>query len=107
MARTAAGVVRADWVFRLPAGVIQPLTGCSKTEPRVMAADAVQGLALSARAPVGHLQRRIRDLSRRPAGGPVLPAAFGLRRIWFDMPWPAFTALVAIFRLMVSKPDFT
>ena len=53
------------------------------------------------------LQRRIRDLCRaEPPDATIPPAAIRLYRIWFALGWPAFTALVAIFWLMVSKPDF-
>jgi uncharacterized membrane protein len=114
VARTAAGVVMADWIFTTPAGVIQPLsglwlihlTGFSLTAPWLVVAYALYGLAFLCWAPVVHLQLRIRDLCRaaRP-DGPVPPAAIRLYRIWFALGWPAFSALVAIFWLMVSKPD--
>ena len=113
-ARVAAGDVVADWVFTTPAGLIQPLTGLwlihqagySLTEPRLLAVHALYALAFVCWAPVVHLQLRIRDLCRA-ATGPALPAqAVRLYRIWFALGWPAFAALVVIFWLMVSRPDF-
>lgn len=114
VAQTAAGVVMADWLFTTPAGVIQPLTGLwlihltgfSPTAPWLLAAYALYLIAFAAWAPVVHLQLRIRDLCRAaPADGPVPAPARRLYRIWVALGFPAFAALVAIFWLMVSKPD--
>ena len=114
VARTAGGVVMADWIFTTPAGLIQPLTGLwliqlsgyRMTEPWLLASYALYVLAFLAWAPVVHLQRRIRDLCRAaPPDGPVPAEAFRLYRIWFALGWPAFAALVTIFWLMVSRPD--
>ena len=114
VASVAAGVVWADWIFTTPAGLIQPLTGLwlihtagyGLTEPWLLAAYALYMLAFLCWAPVVHLQIRIRDLCRA-APGPIPEEATRLFRIWFALGWPAFAALVAIFWLMVSKPDFT
>jgi uncharacterized membrane protein len=114
VAQTAAGVVMADWLFTTPAGLVQPLTGLwlvhltgySLTAPRLLAAYALYLVAFAAWAPVVHLQRRIRDLCRAaPADGPVPETARHLYGIWVALGCPAFAALVAIFWLMVSKPD--
>ena len=115
VARTAAGVVLADWIFTAPAGLIQPATGLwlihaagySLTEPWLLAAYALYAIAFLCWAPVVHLQRRIRDLCRAaPPDGQVPASARALYRLWFALGWPAFAALVAIFWLMVSRPDF-
>ena len=115
VARTAAGVVMADWIFTAPAGLIQPATGLwlihaagySLTEPWLLAAYALYAIAFLCWAPVVHLQRRIRDLClAAPPDGPVPASARALYRLWFALGWPAFAALVAIFWLMVSRPDF-
>ena len=114
-ARTVAGVVMADWIFTTPAGLVQPLTGAwlihlagySATEPWLLAAYGLYGLAFLCWAPVVHLQRRIRNLCRAaPPDGPIPAPARALYRVWYALGWPTFTALVAIFWLMVSKPVF-
>lgn len=111
----ASGVVRADWVFTTPAGLLQPATGLllvhlagfSLTEPWLVATYALYALAFCCWVPVVFLQYRIRDLAAVAAGaGLPLPAAIKpLYRLWFALGWPAFTALVAVFWLMVTKPD--
>lgn len=115
VADVASGVVLADWLFTTPAGVIQPLTGLwliheigySLTEPWLLLAYALYSLAFLCWAPVVHLQLRIRDLCRAAAGPEIPPAAIRLYRIWVALGIPAFTALVGIFWLMVSKPGFS
>jgi uncharacterized membrane protein len=115
VADVAAGVVRADWIFTTPAGVLQPLTGFwlariagyPLTEPWLLATYALYLLALLCWLPVLHLQIRIRNLCRA-ATSPAIPlAALRLYRLWFALGWPAFTALVAVFWLMVTKPVFS
>lgn len=113
VARTAAGVVTADWLFTMPAGILQPLsglwliheTGFAWDESWLVVSYALYVLAFLCWAPVVFLQIRIRDLCRAaPPDGPVPPQARRLYRMWFALGWPAFTALVAVFWLMVSKP---
>jgi len=115
VASVASAVVLADWVFTTPAGLIQPatglwlihLTGHPWNAPWLMATYALYVLAFLCWVPVVWLQYRIRDLARaaHAAGAPLPDAAIRLWRIWFALGWPAFTALVAVFWLMVSKPD--
>ncbi len=112
----ASGVVVADWLFTTPAGLIQPVTGLwlihlaghSLTAPWLLASYALYVFAFCCWVPVVMLQLRIRDLAAAAlANGTDLPAA-ALRayRVWFALGWPAFVALVAVFWLMVHKPDF-
>ncbi|MCU9847210.1 DUF2269 domain-containing protein [Defluviimonas sp. WL0024] len=111
----ATGVVVADWIFTTPAGFIQPITGAilvhfsgfSFFEPWLVATYGLYLLALACWLPVVALQIRIRDLARAAAsGGEALPdEARRLYRIWFALGWPAFGALVAVFWLMVARPD--
>lgn len=107
---TASAVVLADWLFTTPAGIVQPLTGLwlihlrgwSLTEPWLIAAYALYGLAFLCWVPVVGLQLHIRDATRT---ADTLPdSALRAYRLWFALGWPAFAALIAIFWLMVAKP---
>lgn len=112
----AGAVVLADWLFTTPAGLIQPLsglwliheTGRSLTEPWLLLVYGLYVLAFLCWAPVVVLQQRIRDLAQEAAqAGRALPTkALRLYRIWFALGWPAFGALVWVFWLMVTKPDW-
>lgn len=56
------------------------------------------------RAPT--IRARRGDLARTtPPGHPLPPAVTRPYHIWFALGCPAFAALVAVFWLMVSKPD--
>lgn len=112
----ASGVVVADWIFTTPAGLIQPLTGLwliylqgyALTEPWLLATYALYTLAFLCWAPVVHLQLKIRNLAATSltTNQPLPPAAHRAYRLWFALGWPAFAALVAVFWLMVNKPQF-
>lgn len=112
VADVAGAVVLADWLFTAPAGVIQPLTGLwlaheagwSWDEPWLLATYALYALAFAAWAPVVHLQIRIRDLCRGAADVPE--EALRLYCLWFLLGFPGFLSLVAVFWLMVAKPQF-
>ncbi len=113
VAGVGRGVVAADWLFTLPAGIAQPLTGIwlahlagwPLTADWLVATYALYALAFAAWAPVVWLQYRIRDLCRAAPPGPVPHEARRLYRIWFALGWPGFGALVAVIWLMVSKPE--
>ena len=107
-------VVLADWIFTAQAVVIQLLTGLwlatSAGYPitRGWIAYAL-GLYLAAGAcwiPVVVLQYRMRDIAATAhARGEALPATYQrLRCIWFALGVPAFSAMLAIYALMVFKP---
>jgi len=112
VAGVGAGVVMADWLFTLPAGLVQPATGLwlahlagwNLTEPWLLLTYTLYLIAFVAWVPVVHLQYRIRDICRTAEPGPVPPEARRLYRLWFLLGWPGFGALVAVFWLMVSKP---
>lgn len=115
IAKVSNGVVLADWLFTTPAGLIQPATGVwliyvqgwSLTEPWLIAAYILYIIAFLCWAPVVHLQIRIRDLAAEAdqTNAPLPEAAKRAFRIWFILGWPAFSALMGIFWLMVAKPD--
>ena len=112
---TASAVVVADWLFTTPAGLVQPLTGIWMAHlagyplltPWLVATYGLYVLAFLAWAPVVVLQMRIRDLAATAlrTGQPLPARARQLYRIWFALGWPGFGALVAVFWLMVSRPD--
>lgn len=112
LAGVARAVVRADWLFTTPAGLIQPATGLWLAHLAghdlwagwLVMAYALYLLAFLAWAPVVWLQYRIRDLACAAPAGPIPPAARRLYHIWFLLGWPGFGALVGIYWLMVTKP---
>ena len=116
IARTAGAVVLADTLFTATAVTLQPVTGWllareigwPLTEPWILAALALYGLAGAAWLPVVALQIRMRDLARAAAatGAPLPPAYHRLFRWWFALGFPGFGAVAAIFWLMIAKPNF-
>ncbi len=115
IAVVSRNVVLADWMFTLPAGVVQPATGLALIlsgglDPMsswLVATYLLYLLAFACWAPVVLLQIRVRDMAARAvATGTPLPAAYTRdMTLWFALGWPAFSALVIVFLLMVAKPD--
>lgn len=117
--RVIAGVARivviADFLFTASAVVIQPISGALLAH--AMGYPLGQGwIALSIALylvtgafwlPVVWMQMRMRRLAEGSAErGDALPANyFRLFRWWFAFGFPAFGAVVAIFWLMIAKPD--
>jgi uncharacterized membrane protein len=107
-------VVLADWLFTLPAIVIQALTGV--TLGRLLGYPMSHGwlawsIALFVLAgccwiPVVWLQIRMRNLVRMSEQeGVRVPANYRVyARLWFWLGVPAFSAVVLVFWLMVAKP---
>ena len=114
IAVTARNVVLADWMFTTPAVILQPLTGVwlaveggySLTETWLMVSIGLYLVAGACWLPVVRLQTRMRDLAAaaRATESP-LPEAYRRRmRLWFILGWPAFTAVIVVFFLMVVRP---
>lgn len=115
IAHVAGIVVIADTVFTATAVVLQPITGYGLA--RMLGWPMTEGwLVLSLVLyvvtglfwlPVVWIQIRLRDMARRAArDGTPLPAAFDrLYAIWFFCGFPAFFSVVAIFWLMLNKPQ--
>jgi uncharacterized membrane protein len=111
----ARNVVLADFALTTPAGIVQPLTGLALAHlagwpllsPWLVATYALYLLAFASWAPVVVLQIRARDLAAEAArrGERLPPAYHQIMRWWFALGWPAFLALIAVFVLMVAKPD--
>lgn len=114
IAGAARDVVLADWLFTLPAIVVQPLSGLwlarelghPLATPWLVWTYGLYILAGACWVPVVWLQIRMRDLARAAAAGDgSLPARYRrYMRLWFRLGWPAFLAVIAIFYLMVAKP---
>jgi uncharacterized membrane protein len=115
IAHTARTVVVADAVFTASAVVLQPLTGWG-----LAAMTGVSTFHLWIKAtlvlyvfvglcwlPVVWIQLRMRDLAAEAARkGKALPARYhSYFRVWFWLGWPAFIGVIAIFVLMLWKPQ--
>lgn len=115
IAVVARNVVLADWLFTLPAGVLQPLTGLALVLQSgvglgaswLVATYLLYALAFICWVPVVVLQIRARDLAAQAlaAAKPLPPEYHNAMRLWFALGWPAFIALSVIYLLMVAKPD--
>lgn len=105
---TTNTVVMADWVFTTPAVVIQLATGLWLTSKMNIAYDSswfVAVISLYALVglcwiPVVWIQIRIRNLI---ADGSAREDYKTLMRAWVVLGVPAFSAVIVIFYLMVSK----
>jgi len=112
----ARTTVTADFLFTLPAVILQPLTGfwmvrksgIDPAEAWLVFTYCLYGLAGACWLPVVWLQVRMkRMLERKLDGGPFDEKQFQtLRGIWFALGWPAFGGLVVVFWLMVAKPGW-
>jgi uncharacterized membrane protein len=118
-ARLIAGVARivviADYVFTSTAVVVQPITGVllarttgySLGEGWIVASIALYLLTGAFWLPVVWMQSRMRSLAAAAAAsGTALPPQYHrLFRWWFAFGFPAFTAVLAIFWLMITRPE--
>jgi uncharacterized membrane protein len=114
-AAVGRSVVLADWLFTAPAVVIQPVTGI--TMALLAGVPLMHGwLALSIALyilvgmcwlPVVWLQIQLRRIAGTclQSGDPLPPLYFRYLRLWFILGWPAFAAVLAIFYLMVFRPE--
>lgn len=107
-------VVLADWIFTLPAILVQAATGFALAHlvgyPLnhgwllwAIVLFCVAGLCW---IPVVRLQIRMRDLARayETHGMPIGEKYLRYSRIWFWLGVPAFSSVIIIFWLMVAKP---
>ncbi len=107
--------VRADWAFTTPSVIIQPISGAvlielagyDWLESWLVAALALYALAGGCWLIVLKLQLRMREFAQEASlHGQGLPDAyFRCARAWFWLGWPAFTAVIVIFWLMVHRPQ--
>lgn len=120
-AQVVAGVARivviADFVFTATAVVAQPVTGVllawsvgySLRDGWIIASIALYLFTGAFWLPVVWMQARMRDLARAAAaaGEPLPPAYHRLFHLWFWFGFPAFGAVMAIFWLMIARPDLS
>jgi uncharacterized membrane protein len=118
-ARVIAGVARivvlADYLFTATAVVAQPVTGVllarlvgyPLTEGWILASIALYLLTGAFWLPVIWMQNRMRNLAiaAASAGDPLPEEYHRLFRRWFAFGFPAFTAVLAIFWLMIARPE--
>jgi uncharacterized membrane protein len=112
----ARTTVRADFLFTLPAVILQPITGTwlianggiDPWAPWILISLGLYVLAGLCWIPVVWLQIKMKEmLEVKVAGGAFDDQAYErLRRAWFLLGWPAFLGLVAVFWLMVAKPGW-
>ncbi len=115
IAPTATIVVIADAVFTATAVVVQPITGValahvagySLLDSWIVASVALYIFVGMCWLPVLWFQKRIRDLAIAALHGskPLPPAYDRYFRTWFILGWPAFAAMIAIFWLMIARPQ--
>ena len=115
IAGVARIVVIADFVFTATAVVVQPVTGAllvldvgySFSDAWILWSLVLYVLAGAFWLPVVAMQMRMRDLARAAlAAGTGLPPMYHrLFRWWFAFGVPAFAAVLAIFWLMIAKPQ--
>jgi uncharacterized membrane protein len=107
-------VVRADWIFTLTAGIVQPATGIALIllegwDPHsgwLVVTYILYAVAFVCWVPVLVLQIQATRIAAALPDGVPLPEAYHRRmRIWFLLGWPAFVALLGVFYLMIAKPD--
>ena len=117
IAGVARIVVIADFLFTATAVVLQPITGLllARTvgyplgEGWIAASIALYVFTGLFWLPVVWMQARMRRLAQdSAASGTPLPAQYHqLFRLWFAFGFPAFAAVLAIFWLMITRPDIT
>jgi uncharacterized membrane protein len=115
IAAVGRSVVLADWLFTTPAVIVQPATGIAMamqaglplTTGWIALTFALYALVGVCWLPVVWLQIQLRAMGRASqlAGTPLPERYFRFLRYWFMLGWPAFISVLAIFYLMVLKPD--
>ncbi|MGI9383814.1 MAG: DUF2269 family protein [Methyloligellaceae bacterium] len=115
VAATARAVVLADYLFTATAVVLQPITGVglalhlgySLWEGWILLSLALYAMIGACWLPVVWLQRQMRDLAAEAAsdGAPLTAVYRRHMRHWFLLGWPAFLGVLAIYWLMITRPD--
>jgi uncharacterized membrane protein len=116
VAEVARIVVLADFLFTATAVIAQPVTGVllaghagySLWEGWIFWSIVLYLITGAFWLPVVWMQMRMRDIAvRAAAAGKGLPRSYHmLFWWWFAFGFPAFGAVLAIFWLMIAKPQF-
>ena len=114
IAQVSRLVVKADWWFTTPAIIIQPLSGAAMLYMAgyplnslwIWLSAALYLLAGACWLPVVWLQIRLRDMAEHAlAENSTLPPRYWrYARYWEWLGYPAFTAMLIVYGLMVFKP---
>lgn len=115
VARTAAIVVLADYIFTATAVAAQPVTGYllmreegyAPSEHWLIVSFVLYVIAGAFWIPVVWMQIRMRDLAKGAASqsAPLPEAYHRLFRFWFAFGFPGFGAILGILWLMIAKPQ--
>src|SRR5262249_38500318 len=115
IAATARTVVIADAMFTLNAVIAQPVSGAalalsigySLWGPWIVLSLVLYVVIRLGWRPWVAIRRGVRELAAAAAraGGLLPPDYERLFRIWFALGWPAFLGVIAIFGLMIFKPQ--
>lgn len=112
IASVAKQVVLADWIFTTPTVIFQPISGAWLAQAAgyswsgwIALSLALYVIAGACWLPVVWLQLRMRNLAQASVlTDQALPQRYWrYARIWFWLGVPAFSAIVAVFFLMVFK----
>jgi uncharacterized membrane protein len=116
VAAVARIVVIADFVFTVTAVVAQPITGMllawkvgySLLDGWLLLSAGLYIVTGMFWLPVVWMQMQMRDLARAAAANsqPLPEEYHRLFRLWFAFGCPAFAAVLAIFWLMIARPQF-
>ncbi len=115
IAAVGRSVILADWLFTAPAVIIQPATGIAMavtagfplTTGWLALTFVLYGLVGACWLPVVWLQIELRAMAHKSllSGGELPERYFRYLSYWFTLGWPAFAGVLAIFYLMIFKPD--
>ncbi|WP_199899207.1 DUF2269 family protein [Sneathiella glossodoripedis] len=106
--------VLADFVFTLPAVLLQPLTGLwliyeggyNYTELWLLITYGLYFLMVISWIPVVFIQIKLKNILQEAQANNSTPhpSYDRLIKIWFFLGWPAFVSIFVIFYLMIARP---
>lgn len=115
VAAVGRSVVLADWLFTAPSVIVQPVTGLALAYEAgfpigsgwLLLAILLYVFIGLCWLPVVWLQIRLHRMANAclADGRPLPPLYYRYAGLWFVLGWPAFAAVLAIFYLMIFKPE--